>query len=72
MMRPMQARIARLEDQAGTRVGRGHQFIVPDGLSDAGREAWMGERERGLPPGDFAIFRIIVDPPARPADGADE
>lgn len=67
--RTIRARIARLEDQAGTKLGRAHLFIAPDGLSDAEREAWIGERERELPPGDFAIVRIMIDPPARLDDG---
>lgn len=63
--RHLAQRIATIEASTGSRTGVWHRFIVPDALTPSEREAWQAARLAELPPGDHALFRVIVDPPPR-------
>ena len=65
----LRRRLGALEAESANKLGQVHRVMVPEGLAEAEREAWIAEHRASLPETDLVIYRTIIDPPPR-ADGA--
>ena len=66
----LRRRLGDLETADANKLGQIHRVMVPDGLTEAERKAWIAEHSASVPPDDIVIYRTIIDPPPPRADGA--
>jgi hypothetical protein len=66
----LRRRLGSLEAENANKIGQVHSVMVPEGLTEAEREAWIAEHSASLPPDDIVIYRTIIDPPARTVQAA--